>query len=119
MRRALLALLVLTAVPVWGSEPIRLQVIPYGERPEAIPVLPYLLLPPPPLLEQTKSRKRRRNKQGSGLGGRFLLADGLVVTHLLRIKLTLQPVPKVSSSITIIKNTTSDVFKVFVQPIDL
>ena len=61
MRRALLALLVLTAVPAWGSEPIRLQVIPYGERPQTIPVLPYLLLPPPPLLEQTKSRKRRRN----------------------------------------------------------
>ena len=61
MRRALLALLLLTAVPVWGSEPIRLQVIPYGERPEAIPVLPFVLLPPPPLLEQTKSRKRSRN----------------------------------------------------------
>ena len=60
MRRALLAL-VLTAVPAWGSEPIRLKVIPYGERPQEIPVLPYLLLPPPPLLEQNKSRKRRRN----------------------------------------------------------
>ena len=47
------------------------------------------------------------------------MADGLVVTHLPRIKLTLEAVPKVSSSITIIKNTTSDVFKVFVQPIDL
>ena len=61
MRRALLALLVLTALPAQGSEPIRLQVIPYGERPQEIPVLPYLLLPPPPLLERTKSRKRRRN----------------------------------------------------------
>ena len=61
VRRALLVLLVLTAVPAWGSEPIRLQVIPYGERPQEIPVLPYLLLPPPPLLEQTKSRNRRRN----------------------------------------------------------
>ena len=47
------------------------------------------------------------------------MADGLVVTHLPRIKLTLQPVPKVSSSITIIKNTTSDVFEIFVQTIDL
>jgi hypothetical protein len=54
-------LLVLTAVPAWGSEPIRLQVIPYGERLQEIPVLPYLLLPPPPLLERTKSRKRKRN----------------------------------------------------------
>ena len=61
MRRALLALLVLTALPAQGSEPIRLQVIPYGERLQEIPVLPYLLLPPPPLLERTKSRKRRRN----------------------------------------------------------
>ena len=61
VRRALLALLVLTALPAQGSEPIRLQVIPYGERLQEIPVLPYLLLPPPPLLERTKSRKRKRN----------------------------------------------------------
>ena len=61
MRRALLALLVLTAVPVWGSEPIRLQVIPYGERPEAIPVLPFVLTPPPLILEPANPRKRSRN----------------------------------------------------------
>ena len=61
MQRVILVLLVLAAMPAFGSEPIRLQVIPYGERPQAIPVLPYLLLPPPPLLEQTKSRKPRRN----------------------------------------------------------
>ena len=54
MRRALLALLVLTAVPVWGSEPIRLQVIPYGERPQTIPVLPFVLTPPPLILEPAK-----------------------------------------------------------------
>ena len=61
VRRALLLFLLLVAVPVQAAEPIRLQVIPYRERPQAIPVLPYLFLPPPPLLEQTKPRKRRRN----------------------------------------------------------
>ena len=41
--------------------PHRLYVIPYGERPQVIPILPYLLLPPPPLLEQTKPRRRGRD----------------------------------------------------------
>ena len=39
MRRALLALLVLTALPAEGAEPIRLQVIPYQVRNQEIPVL--------------------------------------------------------------------------------
>ena len=61
MRRALLALLVLTALPAEGAEPIRLQVIPYRERPQAIPVLPFVLTPPPLILEPAKPKKRRRN----------------------------------------------------------
>ena len=61
MRRALLALLVVTALPARGSEPIRLQVIPYRVWPQAIPVLPYLYAPPPLLLELAKPKKRRRN----------------------------------------------------------
>ena len=61
MRRALLVLLVLTALPAKGSEPIRLQVIPYQEWPQAIPVLPYLYAPPPSLVEPAKPKKRRRN----------------------------------------------------------
>ena len=60
MRRALLALLVLTSVPVHAAEPIRLQVIPYQERPQALPVLPFVLTPPPLLLEPAKPKKRRR-----------------------------------------------------------
>ena len=60
MRRALLALLVLTVLPARGSEPIRLQVIPYQERPQALPVLPFVLTPPPYLLEPAKPKKRRR-----------------------------------------------------------
>ena len=61
MRRALLALLVLTALPAEGAEPIRLQVIPYQVRNQEIPVLPFLLPPPPLLLEPAKPKKRRRN----------------------------------------------------------
>ena len=61
MRRAWLALLVLTSVPVHAAEPIRLQVIPYQVRSQEIPVLPFLLPPPPLLLEPAKPKKRRRN----------------------------------------------------------
>ena len=61
MRRALLALLVLTALLAEGAEPIRLQVIPYQVRNQEIPVLPFLLPPPPLLLEPAKPKKRRRN----------------------------------------------------------
>ena len=61
MRRVLLVLLVQIALPAWGSEPIRLQVIPYQVRRQEIPVLPFLLPPPPLLLEPTKPKKRRRN----------------------------------------------------------
>ena len=61
MRRALLAFLVLTALPAEGAEPIRLQVIPYQVRNQEIPVLPFLLPPPPLLLEPAKPKKRRRN----------------------------------------------------------
>ena len=46
---------------VEGSEPIRLQVIPYQVRNQEIPVLPFLLPPPPLLLEPAKPKKRRRN----------------------------------------------------------
>ena len=60
MRRALLALLVVTALPAQAAEPIRLQVIPYQEWPQAIPVLPYLYVPPPSLVEPAKPKKRRR-----------------------------------------------------------
>ena len=61
MRRALLAFLVLTALPAEGAEPIRLQVIPYQVRNQEIPVLPFLLPPPPLLLEPAKPKKRTRN----------------------------------------------------------
>ena len=61
MRRALVALLVLIAVPVHAAEPIRLQVIPYQVRSQEIPVLQFLLPPPPLLLEPAKPKKRRRN----------------------------------------------------------
>jgi len=57
----LLALLVLTALPAEGAEPIRLQVIPYQVRNQEIPVLPFLLPPPPLLFEPAKPKKRRRN----------------------------------------------------------
>ena len=60
MRKALLGLLVLTSMPVQAAEPIRLQVIPYREWPQAIPVLPYLYEPPPSLLELAMPKKRRR-----------------------------------------------------------
>ena len=59
MRRALLALLVVTALPVQAAEPIPLQVIPYQVGDQAIPVLPFLLPPPPLLLEPAKPKKRR------------------------------------------------------------
>ena len=61
MRRALLTLLVVTALPAQAAEPIRLQVIPYQEWPQAIPVLPYLYAPPPSLSAPAKPKKRRRN----------------------------------------------------------
>ncbi len=61
MRRTLLAFLALAALPAQAAEPIRLQVIPYREWPQAIPVLPYLYAPPPLLLEPAKTKKRRRN----------------------------------------------------------
>ena len=61
VRRALLALLVLIALPARGAEPIRLEVIPYQVRRQEIPVLPFLLPPPPLLLEPAKPKKRRRN----------------------------------------------------------
>ena len=61
MRRALLTLLVVRALPAQAAEPIRLQVIPYQEWPQAIPVLPYLYAPPPSLLKPPKPKKRRRN----------------------------------------------------------
>ena len=60
MRRTLLAFLALAALPAQAAEPIRLQVIPYREWPQAIPVLPYLYAPPPSLLELAKPKKRRR-----------------------------------------------------------
>ena len=59
MRKALLALLVLTALPVQAAKPIRLHVIPYQVRSQEIPVLP--LLPPPLILEPAKPKKRRPN----------------------------------------------------------
>ena len=60
MRRALLALLVVTALPAQAAEPIRLQVIPYQVRSQEMPVLPFLLPPPPLLVEPAKPKKRRR-----------------------------------------------------------
>ena len=61
MHRALLLLLMLAALPVKAAEPIRLQVIPYQVRDQALPVLPFLLPPPPLLLEPAKPKKRRPN----------------------------------------------------------
>ena len=61
VRRALLVLLAFAALPVEAAEPIRLQVIPYQEWPQAIPVLPYLYVPPPSLVEPARPKKRRRN----------------------------------------------------------
>ena len=61
MQRALLVFLVFTALPVQAAKPIRLQVIPYREWPQAIPVLPYLYEPPPARLEPVKPKKRRPN----------------------------------------------------------
>ena len=61
VRRALLVLLAFAALPVQAAEPIRLQVIPYRARTQAIPVLPFVLTPPPLILEPAKPRKRRRN----------------------------------------------------------
>ena len=60
MRRTLLAFLALAALPAQAAEPIRLQVIPYQEWPQAIPALPYLYAPPPSLVEPAKPKKRRR-----------------------------------------------------------
>ena len=59
MRRALLALLVLTGLPGQAAGPIRLQVIPYQVRSEEIRLQPFLLPPPPVILEEVKSEKRK------------------------------------------------------------
>ena len=59
MRRALLALLVLTALPGQAAGPIRLQVIPYQVRSKEIRVQPFLVSPPPVILEKAKTEKRK------------------------------------------------------------
>ena len=59
MRKALLALLVLTALPGQAAGPIRLQVIPYQVRSKEIRVRPFLLPPPPVILEEATSKKRK------------------------------------------------------------
>ena len=73
MRRAFLALVVLTAIPVKAAEPISLRVIPYeaGIGSVRIPVQPLHNFPgtlqtPPPLVTEIptiekKPKKRRRN----------------------------------------------------------
>ncbi len=62
MRRALLALLVLTALPGQAAGPIRLQVIPYQVRSKEIRVQPFLLPPPPVILEEAKSEERKPDR---------------------------------------------------------
>ena len=62
MQRVLLVSLVFAALPVQAAKHIRLQVIPYREWPQAIPVLPYLYEPPPTRLEPAQPKKRRRNR---------------------------------------------------------
>ena len=65
LRRALLVLLVLAALPVQAAEPIRLQVIPYRVKSQEIPVLPLVLPPPPLILEPAKPKPtKRRRKSG-------------------------------------------------------
>ena len=59
MRRALLALLVLTALPGQAAGPIRLQVIPYQVRSKEIRVQPFSVSPPPVILEKAKTEKRK------------------------------------------------------------
>ena len=59
MRRALLALLVLTGLPGQAAGPIRLQVIPYQVRSKEIRVQPFLLPPPLVILEEAKTKKSR------------------------------------------------------------
>ena len=59
MRRALLALLVLTGLPGQAAGPIRLQVIPYQARSKEIRVQPFLVFPPPVILEEVKTEKRK------------------------------------------------------------
>ena len=59
MCRALLALLVLTALPGKAAGPIRLQVIPYQVRSKEIRVQPFLLPPPLVILEEAKTKKSR------------------------------------------------------------
>jgi hypothetical protein len=61
VRRILIALLVLTALPAQATKPIRLKVIPYQLQNNQIPVLPFLLPPPPLMIEQAKPKKRRLN----------------------------------------------------------
>ena len=59
MRRALLALLVLTGLPGQAAGPVRLQVIPYQVRSKEIRVQPFLVSPPPVILEEAKTEKRK------------------------------------------------------------
>jgi len=59
MRRALLALLVLTGLPGEAAGPIRLQVIPYQVRSKEIRVQPFSLPPPPVIVEEAKTEKRK------------------------------------------------------------
>ena len=59
MRRAFLALLVLTALPGKAEGPFRLQVIPYQVRSKEIRVQPFLVSPPPVILEEAKTEKRK------------------------------------------------------------
>ena len=71
-----------------------------------IPVLPFLLPPPPLMLEQAKPKKRRPNS-----GRNWDTEEDW--------DWLMDFITPVSSSITVIENTTSDVSKVFVQPINL
>ena len=65
MRRALLALLVLAALPGKAAGPIRLQVIPYQMRSKEIRVQPFLPPPPVVILEEAKTEKRKPTSAGA------------------------------------------------------
>ena len=56
-----------------GSEPIRLQVIPYQVRNQEIPVLPFLLPPPPLLLDQPNPRGAGEIAVGTRSGKTILI----------------------------------------------